>query len=80
MHKSGNISGESINGVTGSGTTYTVTVDAGTGGGKLRLDVAGTAVVSDAAGNALAGLPYESGEEYTIYYKLYLPLILKLTP
>ncbi len=45
---------------------YTVTVDTGTGNGTLRLDIPESAAITDLAGNPLAGLPYESGEVYTI--------------
>ncbi|MBO9731579.1 MAG: hypothetical protein J7623_23260, partial [Chitinophaga sp.] len=55
------ISGSSISSVTGSGTTYTVTVNTGSGDGTLRLDVNGTGI-----GNTVTGLPYTSGDVYTI--------------
>jgi trimeric autotransporter adhesin len=58
------VSGTSITGVTGSGP-YTVSVNTGSGSGTIRLDVAGSPTVSDAAGNALAG-GFNSGETYTI--------------
>ncbi len=63
--------GSSISGVTGSGTTYTVTVARGTGNGTLRLDLIDDDSIVDAAtglkplggvgagnGNYTAGLPY----------------------
>ena len=62
------ITGASITGVTPvSGTTYTVTVNTGTGNGTLRLDVPVTATnITDIAGNLLGDLPFTGGEEYII--------------
>ena len=53
--------------VTGSGTTYTVTVNSISGDGTLRLDLknAGTGI-ADSAGNAAPG--YTSGQSYTFDY------------
>ncbi len=57
--------GGTIASVSGSGTTYTVTVDGVTGDGTMRLDLNnGGAGVTDAAGNAPSG--YTSGQVYTI--------------
>ncbi|WP_244492524.1 Ig-like domain-containing protein, partial [Aureimonas sp. AU22] len=55
-----------INSVTGSGSTYTVTVDALAGDGTLRLDVgsSGTGIV-DADGAAIAG-GYTAGQSFTL--------------
>ena len=72
----GTISGETIISVDGSGDTYTVTVSRGTGGGTLRLDVPASATITDQVGKSLT-TPYESGETYTILFKLYLPLVSK---
>jgi hypothetical protein len=69
----GKIDGEAIISVDGSGDTYTVTVSRGTGGGTLRLDVPDSAIITDQVGNSLT-TPYESGEAYTILFKIYLPL------
>ncbi len=55
-----------VTSVSGSGTTYTVAVNTGTGSGTLRLDVPASAVVTDLAGNALAGLPFSGGQSYTV--------------
>ncbi|MGB9740118.1 choice-of-anchor Q domain-containing protein, partial [Chloroflexus sp.] len=63
---SGDIYGASVSEISGPGMTYTVTVSTGTGPGVLRLDVPVTAAVTDLAGNALSGLPYTSGETYTL--------------
>jgi hypothetical protein len=60
------ISGASITGVSGSGTTYTVTVNLGSGNGTIRLDMPNTATISDLVGNPLANLPFTSGETYTL--------------
>jgi subtilisin-like proprotein convertase family protein len=60
----GTISGAAITGLTGSGTTYTVTVSTGTGDGTLRLDLANTSGISDSATNPLAG-PFD-GQVVTI--------------
>ncbi len=76
----GGISGASIMGVSGSGLTRTVTVNTGSGNGTIRLDIPGTAVIADLAGNQLtAGLPYTSGQFYTVtrIFQIFLPLILK---
>lgn len=53
--------------VTGSGTTYTVTVNSISGDGTLRLDLknAGTGI-ADSAGNAAPG--YTGGQSYTFDY------------
>jgi murein DD-endopeptidase MepM/ murein hydrolase activator NlpD len=67
--KTGAIAGESIssvNPVGSSQTIYTVTVNAGTGDGDLRLTVPDAATVSatDRAGNLL--IPFGGGESYKI--------------
>jgi hypothetical protein len=70
--------GESVTGVSGGPTVYAVTVNTGTGGGVIRLDVPVGATISDIAGNPLAGLPYTVGETYDVrLYRTYLPLVLK---
>ncbi len=63
--------GYSITSVTGSGTTYIVTVKTGSGDGTLRLDVNDNNSIGDAAGNKLGGSAthdgdYAAGEVYTI--------------
>jgi Zn-dependent metalloprotease len=60
------LTGASVTGVSGSGSTYTVTVDTGEGDGVLRLDVADTATITDLSLNPLSGLPFTTGEMYTI--------------
>ena len=60
------VSGAAVSGVSGSGSTYTVTVSTGSGDGMLRLDIPTSAMISDVVGNGLTGLPYQAGEAYTI--------------
>ncbi len=55
-----------ITNVSGSGATYTVSVDTGTKYGIIRLDVPVSASIEDEIGNPLSGLPYKSGQTYTI--------------
>ncbi|MBB2149931.1 MBG domain-containing protein [Pedobacter gandavensis] len=65
---SGTLIAPGISSVTGSGTTYTLTVSTGTtnGTGTLRLDLnnSGTGIVG-ASGNAIAA-GYTSGESYSV--------------
>ncbi len=49
-----------------SASVYTVTVNTGSGNGTIRLDVPNTASISDMSGNSLSGLPFSTGETYTI--------------
>jgi uncharacterized delta-60 repeat protein len=60
------ISGTSVTSVSGSGNVYTVKVNTGSGTGTIRLDVPETAIITDPAGNSSTGLPFTSGETYTI--------------
>ncbi|GIV82964.1 MAG: hypothetical protein KatS3mg051_2318 [Anaerolineae bacterium] len=80
----GSITGASVTGVSGAGSEYTVTVSTGTGSGTLRLDVPGTATVTDPAGNGLSGLPYTGGQAYDVdktapaaSSTLFLPVVLR---
>ena len=66
LNTSGTISGATIDSISGSSTTYTVTVSTGTGSGTIRLDIPNTATIVDALGNALTGLPYQTGEFYSV--------------
>ncbi|MBV9497189.1 MAG: DNA/RNA non-specific endonuclease, partial [Acidobacteria bacterium] len=62
----GAISGALVTNVSGSGATYTVSVNTGSGAtGTVRLDVNNGASITDAAGNLLAS-GFNSGETYTI--------------
>ena len=65
------LTGTGITGVTGSGQTYTVTVQTGTGDGKLRLDLIDDDSIVDASAQPLGGLgagngTYTNGETYTL--------------
>jgi hypothetical protein len=65
------VRGASVTGVSGSGDTYTVTVNTGSGNGAIRLDVVDDDSILDEVGNSLGGVgvvngDYSSGEEYTI--------------
>ena len=73
------ISDASIAYVIGSGKTYTVKVNTGTGNGTIRLDVPDSATITDLVGNPLAGLPYTGGETYTVekICLISLPLIVR---
>ena len=59
------VTGASVTATNGSGTTYDVTVNTGSGDGTIRLDVQTGGTVIDAAGNLLA-TGFTSGESYTI--------------
>lgn len=58
--------GSSITSVSGGSTAYTVAVNTGTGSGALRLDVPSDAAITDLSQNPLAGLPYTSGDTYSV--------------
>ena len=65
------LTGASIGSVSGSGTTYTVSVNTGTGDGTLRLDVADNDTILDLAGNPLGGSGagngnFTGGQTYSI--------------
>ena len=60
------VTGASITGVSGGATAYTITINTGTGNGTIRLDVPISASINDLSGNPLTGLPYTSGDSYTI--------------
>ncbi len=61
------VSGAAVTGVTGSGSgPYTVTVDTGVNDGTVRLDMANSTSVIDGAGNAVAALPFTTGQTYTV--------------
>ncbi|MBK6647430.1 MAG: hypothetical protein IPG44_17060 [Anaerolineales bacterium] len=67
LTKTGGITGESIASLTGSGATYTVSVNTGSGNGTLRLDIKSGATITNLSGVAMTALPYESGEVYTVF-------------
>jgi hypothetical protein len=59
------LTGAQVIGVSGSEALYTVTVSTGSGDGSLRLDLASSATVTDAAGNSLVG-GTTAGESYSV--------------
>ena len=73
------VTGASVTSVTPvSAAVYTVTVNTGAGSGTLRLDIPASASITDLVGNPLAGLPYLTGDAYTVrWYILFMPLILR---
>jgi hypothetical protein len=79
----GSISGAVISGVNGSGTTYTVTINTGSGLGTIRLDVADNDSIVDAVSNPLGGSgagngAFTSGETYTERVnRIYLSVVLR---
>ncbi len=75
------ITGASITSVSGSGASYTVVVNTGSGSGTLRLDVSVAAIIRDTAGNGFGG-GYTGGQTYTITkaFAVFLPLVLRSTP
>jgi parallel beta-helix repeat protein len=75
----GTISGASVSSVSGSGTTYTVLVNSGTGYGTIRLNLIDTDVIKNALNIPLGGTgagngDFTTGQEYT---KL-LPTVLSI--
>jgi hypothetical protein len=59
------ISGASVTGVSGGPTTYTVTVNTGTGNGTLRLNVIPGGNIVDAALNSLV-TGFTTGQIYSV--------------
>jgi 2',3'-cyclic-nucleotide 2'-phosphodiesterase (5'-nucleotidase family) len=59
------VSGASITGVSGSGSTYTISAYSGMSAGTLRLDVVATPSIKDLTTNSLVG-PYTTGQFYTL--------------
>jgi len=67
----GGITGAAVGVVNGLGTTYTVTVNAGSGDGTLRLDLRDNDSILDSGGQSLGGAgagngDFNGGEVYTI--------------
>ncbi|MBN8582808.1 MAG: hypothetical protein J0L96_19240, partial [Anaerolineae bacterium] len=61
------VTGASVTSVTPvSASVYTVAVNTGSGNGTIRLDVPDTATITDLSSNGLTGIPFTSGETYTI--------------
>jgi hypothetical protein len=66
-----------VSSISGSGDTYTVTVNTGSNKGTIRLDLVNDDTIMDLASNALVG-DYTSGETYQVrFYWNYLPLIVR---
>ncbi|MFZ5820640.1 MAG: S-layer homology domain-containing protein, partial [Chloroflexota bacterium] len=66
LDKTGTILEETVDSVTGGPTVYAVRAGTGAGSGALRLDIPVTASITDLAGNPFSGLPYTSGETYSV--------------
>jgi hypothetical protein len=71
LSTTGNISGTTITGVSGSGYSYSVTVSTGSGDGTIRLDVIDNDSILDASGYPLGGAGtgngnFTTGEIYTL--------------
>jgi hypothetical protein len=65
LHTTGSISGASITLVSGSGSSYTVTVSTGSNSGTIRLDLVSIGIIKDAVGNDLAGT-HIGDQSYTL--------------
>lgn len=71
LSTSGNLTGATITGISGSGNLYTVTTNTGSGDGTLRLDILDNDSITDTSGYPLGGAGvgngnFTTGEEYTI--------------
>ena len=76
----GTLAGTDISEISGSGKTYLVTVNTGTGYGSIRLDVVDDDTIQNSSGIPLGGVglnngDYLDGETYDIAYFTFLPLI-----
>ncbi|MBK8821823.1 MAG: S-layer homology domain-containing protein [Anaerolineales bacterium] len=59
------VSGAAVSGVSGSGSSYTVSINTGTGNGTIRLDVVSDGSIKDSVLNPLVA-DFTSGEAYTV--------------
>ncbi|NBO91708.1 MAG: Ig-like domain repeat protein [Planctomycetia bacterium] len=59
------VSGATIGSITGSGVTYSVSLNTGTCSGTVSIDLASNPTIQDAVGNMLIA-PFTNGETYTI--------------
>lgn len=59
------VSGASVSSMSGSGDTYTVIVNSGTGDGTIQLNVIDNDSIEDVSGNYF-DTPFSSGEQYAI--------------
>jgi predicted outer membrane repeat protein len=72
------VTGASITSVSGTGFTYTAAINTGSGTGTLRLDVPGSAIITDLALNPLTGLPYTGGEAYDVRFnRVFIPVVMR---
>ena len=55
-----------VTNVSGAGSVYTVTASTGTGNGSLRLNIPNTATIIDQVAHPVSGLPFNSGQIYSI--------------
>jgi hypothetical protein len=60
------VKGASITNVSGSASSYTVTVNTGRKKGTIDLQIPSEATIEDSYGRPLANLPFTGGEEYEI--------------
>lgn len=75
------VTGQAITGVSGSGATYTVTVNPGTGPGTVRLDVVDDDTIVDTWGNKLGGTGTGNGNFTTgAVYDILQPPIVYVAP
>ncbi|MBK9208823.1 MAG: S-layer homology domain-containing protein [Anaerolineales bacterium] len=59
------VSSPALSGISGTGSSYTVNVNTGSGSGTIRLNVLDDDTIKDTAGNSLSA-GFTSGETYTI--------------
>jgi len=59
--------GEIITNVNGSGDTYTITMNTGSGNGTIRLDVVDDNNIKDGSNNPLGGVGLGNGNFTTVY-------------
>jgi len=69
----------SVTGVSGSGSTYTATVNTGMGSGTLRLDVLNNGSIVDAVSNPLSGA-FTTGQSYIVQKTWNLAVTVGSTP
>ncbi|MFN7037882.1 MAG: hypothetical protein ACK4SN_16095, partial [Bellilinea sp.] len=78
--ESGDLSGSQILSVSSMGNTCAITIQVGSGVGRLGLKIKTDTLIRDLAGNLLEGLPYEdAAQDYliSVRYPLFLPLVKK---
>lgn len=78
--ESGGLSGSQVVNIGGEGISRVITVQVGSGAGRLGLKITSGATIRDAAGNSLQNLPFDNPEsDYIIQtgVYLYLPVVRK---